>query len=327
MISIKHRNYVRAGGQLLRCIDNHRPGRLIFLIGVGGVGKTTLRRNVLRAIYGKPAHWQGGMIPCIEVMTLLAENSYFNSRGLAHDCLEQMFVPNIDWLIDDAEARDFHEGGSALSKSREVWAGLSKDVTEIKAWSLFRNNAKARGLKLLSLEHASAMCINHRDKSPAQHIMNIMSLTEDIGAMSLMTSIQNGPKLWEGRSEIRRRADVIWLAPYDVSIKEDRQCFLRMLKSICERYQFRTADLPAKLAPEIAVTTAAVCGEVVNLFDRAAQHASDAGRVEIIKSDIEQAYYPKAELETLWQDVREFWIAYKSHNPAEVSRLATEIWV
>lgn len=324
---IRHRNHVRAESWLRRCLAAHRPGRLIVIIGVGGVGKTTLRWSVLRSLYGDPSLWGVGKIPVVEVMALLAVKSYFNSKGLAEDSLDQLHSPELAWLTRGATSTPELEAlMAAVAESRALWRGTRPKLTEAGSWNAFRKNAALRDLKIFSLEHASAMCVNHKDTTPAQHIFNLMSVMESVGSMGLLTTVQNGTELWKGRSEIRRRMDVVWLAPYDLSDPEDLRCYLGLLTRVAAPYKFDPPDLYETLAPEIAAATATVCAEMINLFQRAQNYAFDEGRTEIKECDFHSAYYSADELNTLWADVASFWEAKRADKASAVSERADKIW-
>lgn len=324
---IPHRNFISAQTRLRRSIDNHRPGRLIIVIGVGGVGKTTLRWSILREIYGNPLRWGTGRLPVVETMALLAEKAYFNSKGWAEDSLDQLFVPDLSWLTRGAERTPQIEAVvAAVAASRDLWKDKRPKLTETGSWNSFKENARERDLKIYSLEHASALCINHKDTTPAHHIMNFMSIMESSGSMGLLTTIQNGVDLWKNRSEIRRRTDVIWLAPYDVSNPEDLKCYLGLLRRICAPYTFEPSDLIDSIAPEIAAATAAVYGEMVNLIEKAYENALDDGRTVIKVADIQAAYYGSREMKTLWDDVAAFWEARRADEPEAMSKRADRIW-
>lgn len=298
-----------------------------MVIGVGGVGKTTLRWSVLRELYGDPRQWGIGKMPVIEVMALLAAKSYFNSKGLAEESLEQLHMPDLAWLTRGATVTpEIEMIEEAVAASREFWKGASRTLTEAGSWNAFKKNARERDMQIYSLEHASALCINHKDTRPAQHIINLMSVMEAIGAMAVLTTVQDGAALWKGRSEIRRRMDVIWMAPYDVSQAKDLECYLGLLKRIAAPYSFSPENLLERLAPEIAAATAAVYAEMVNLFQRAEENAHDAGRTEIVEADFHEAYYSADDLETLWSDVSMFWEVKRSDKASAVTERADNLW-
>jgi hypothetical protein len=324
---VPHRNFLAAQSRLRRSVENHRPGRLIVIIGVGGVGKTTLRWSILREIYGNPLQWSTGRLPVVEVMALLAEKAFFNSKGWAEDSLNQLFIPDFSWLTRGAERTPQMEAiDEAVSVSRAFWGEKRPKLTETGSWNNFKDNARERRLRIYSLEHASALCFNHKDTTPAHHIINLMSCMESAGSMGLLTTIQNGTELWKGRSEIRRRMDVIWLAPYDVSDPEDLKCYVGLLKKLSSQFTFEPADLVETLAPEIAAATAAVYAEMVNLLERAFENAMDDGRTVIREKDFHAAYYSREDLTTLWNDVEAFWEAKRADKASAVTERADQMW-
>lgn len=322
---VLHRNYVSADIQLKRCLLNHRPGRLIIIVGVGGVGKTCLRWSVLRDIYGQPSAWGLGQLPVVEVMALLAEKAYFNSKSLAEESLRQVLAPDLNWLTRGSE-HTYRDLEQSIAESRDLWLRIGTHTTEAATWNRFKTVANSRGVKIYSLEHASALRVNHKDATPAHHIINLMSIMECIGSMGLLTTIQNGVDLWSSRSEIRRRADVIWLAPYDVKNPEDLRCFIGLLKKLSEPYVFSPPGLIKEMAPEIAAATATVYAEIVNLFERARDNSHLRGSKVIVKKDIHNAYYSTKELDTLWRDVDEFWDARRSVGHKDMTARADGLW-
>lgn len=324
---IPHRNWVAGQRRLRDSLTKHRPGRLVVIIGVSGVGKTTLRWSVLRELFGDPLLWRCGNLPVMEVMGLLSKNAYFSSKGLAEDSYNQLFVPDLTWLLRDAPPSPQNAAiEESVLKSQEFWVGKRPILTETSSWNGFKDTARTRGLKIYSLEHASALCINHKDTTPAQHIINLMSVMENCGAMGLLTAVQNGAELWKERSEIRRRMDVIWLAPYDVSVPDDLKHYLALLKKIGTRYTFDPPNLLGALAPEIAAATASVFDEMVTLLERSFNNARDQGRSTIRKADIQDAYYNAKDLKTLWSDVETFWDTCRADKASAVSERADEIW-
>lgn len=55
----------------------------MFIIRPSGVGKTTMRRSVMREMFGNPACWNCGRIPLVETFATLPHGAYFSSRQLA----------------------------------------------------------------------------------------------------------------------------------------------------------------------------------------------------------------------------------------------------
>jgi len=55
---LEHPHFVEARGRLRAVLGNPTAGRMIFLVGPTGVGKTTLRHAVFRGVKVKSGVWR-----------------------------------------------------------------------------------------------------------------------------------------------------------------------------------------------------------------------------------------------------------------------------
>ena len=98
-----HSHFKASRAKLTAALEDPKPGRIIFLVGPTGVGKTTLRRAIVRTIVGHPERWGTGRIPAIEVFAQLPKNAYFSSLALAESLVDQLMAPDVKWLKGDGE--------------------------------------------------------------------------------------------------------------------------------------------------------------------------------------------------------------------------------
>ena len=305
---IMHRNFQVPKDELTRAIEGAEPGQLIFQIGPAGVGKTTMRHAVLRAIFGSPEHWGPGRVPAIEVMALLQNQAYFTSFGLVDSLLGELFAPDLHWLLDGGpESPSVLRIVSEVAKSRKIWeTHPRKTQPERKAWEQFGQLATSRSMHLASIDQAAALCTNHKNTSPADHILNLMSIAEKYRLNILLSGVHKIAQLWSTRSEIRRRSIIVWVPPYSYTRPMDRDPFLQLLRTLGSRYQFSKPRLLYDMSADILAASAGIYGIVEKLFKDASIKAESAGRSEIRKLDIEASVYGDTDLRQLWEDVHAF---------------------
>jgi energy-coupling factor transporter ATP-binding protein EcfA2 len=306
---VRHANFQEARKQLIQTLQRPEKGRMIFIIGPSGVGKTTMRWAVLRELMGKPAHWERGQIPIIEVLARLDKQSYFSSRSLVEALVEQLFVPQLKWLRDTGERND--EAVEAIcrevAEAKSVWdEGYNSKVNEPQRWSTFERLAIARRTWLVCIDQAAALCTNHRNKDPADHIINLMTLAESSGLNFVLSGIHTAAALWEDRPEIRRRSDIIWMRPYSHQRRADRDLFLQVLKTFQSDVGYAGKNLLIKMAPELMSACAGVFGVLEKILKEARFRAEADERQEVSKGDIEASYYGARDYKKVWEDVERF---------------------
>jgi hypothetical protein len=286
-----------------------KPGELIFIVGPSGSGKTTVRRNEVSAFIGNPLHWGTGRLPAIEVFALLPKNAYFSSFGLAKSLYRQLFVPDLRWLgIDGSNANPAIQ--QFLQEIRTADQAINsvalREPSETKIWERFQSMATARSLRLACIDQAAAMCINHKNTSPAEHILHLMSIAEQSAINFVFSGVHHTALLWNTRPEIFRRSKIVWVLPYSHTRKEDRDPFLALLRTLGNRYAFSKPRLLFSMSADILAATGGVYGNMDKLLFDASERAQQQGRTVIHRSDIEDAIPPDAELTQLWRDIQAF---------------------
>lgn len=326
---IQHPAYEAPRKRLREVLDEHRPGHMVFIIGPSGVGKTTLRRSVMQEMFGNPARWGKGRIPAVETFAMLPHGAYFSSRELARSLLDELHAPTLDWLLTgsslSASAKaDIQE---KIAECAKTWEFLRpRYATEGEYWGMFRRSLRARGCLYVSIDQVTALLVNHRDTSPADHTLHLMALAEATGVMFIMTGVHNASRLWAVHSELRRRVVTIWVPPYSDKRREDRDAFLRLLKSLSTRYSFSKNDLLLRMASDILAATGGVFAEVVQLLERAKARSLEQNGACILKRHIEESYYADQDLATLWRDIETFEQAMTAGDVSSRAKLASQRW-
>ena len=324
-----HSNFAGPREELKRALENPTRGRFIFVIGPSGVGKTTVRHALVRSMFANCALWGAGRIPYIEVFALLDQNAYFNSKSFAESLMYQLVKPSVKWLRD---ADDLCNPAylTVDAEVRRACAGLRNvplpNIPEPKLWSQFRQFADERDLWLAAIDQAHAMCTNHRDKSPADHILNLMSILEQDTLNILLSGVHSTANLWIDRPEVRVRSTVIWMPPYSHDRKQDRDPFLKLLRTLGEGYTFSKPTLLYTMAAELMAASGGIFGVLKKILLDAKSRAESAGRLTITKADITNSYYGEVDYKKMWGDVRFFEEVMRSANTKDVRVAVSDSW-
>jgi len=329
MYCLQHLAYENSCNQLRRALDDHRPGHMVFLIGPTGVGKTTMRTSVMQEIFGDPTLWGRGRIPAIEQFALLANQSYFSSKDFVRGLLSELHEPSLEWLFRDSSlpASKLSQIQSQLKTARDQWDTLRPlRGTEGEMWAAFRRGLVARGCKYVSVDQVTALLKNHRDTSPADHTLHLMALAESCGIMFIMTGIHEAARLWNVHSELRRRVVVVWAPPYSDRRAEDRDSFLRVLRSLEAKFQFAQRDMLLRMSGDLLAASGGIFGQLFELLIRSRNRAEDEGSGRILKRHIEGAYMSDADLAAMWRDVEAFEDTMAAGDVSQRSSLVRSRW-
>ncbi len=305
---IAHHHFVEARKDLMRILDRQMRGRLIFVCGPTGVGKTTLRHSALRQIAGSPRNWGRGHLPIIEVYALLSAGAYFSSKAFAERLVSELHAPKLTWLIEEGaktEPEVTHLIEEVAVAKAQLDALRLGNRSEPRLWRDFENMVEARMTIVVSIEQSASMCVNHKNKEAADHILNLMALGERSQLIFVFTGVPAMSELWITRSEIRRRSDFVWVPPYNALIAEDMSHFLALLRTLERDYAFEKGVLRL-MSQDIMAATAGIYAEIQQLFGRAHDAALRDGREHIAKRDLESSVYNDATLRMMWDDVRYF---------------------
>ena len=320
-----HANYVAPRKQLQRALANPTRGRFIWVIGPSGVGKTTLRRSILRSMCGDPRLWGAGNIPVIEKFALLPSKAYFNSLWLAQSLVRELFVPNVNWLRDDDDLENptFLAVKAAIEQGHQPLQGVSLPKgPEPAMWEHFQRLAPERKVWLAAIDQAHALCTNHRNKDPADHILNLLSILDVTDMNILLSGVHGAADLWAARPEVRRRSTVIWMPPYSHERPGDRDPFLTLLRTLGEGYTFSRPGLLFDMAAELMAASAGIFGVLKKILIDAKERADFAGRRAITKGDVTASYYGNRDFTKMLDDVAFFEEVMRS---ADISSLAKDV--
>ncbi|MDE1965182.1 MAG: hypothetical protein KGI42_14900 [Xanthomonadaceae bacterium] len=293
---------------LQQALEKEGTGKLIFVIGATAVGKTTMRRLVMRNVVGNPELWGQGLIPAIEVMAQRAKGAHFDSKHLVNLIFEELYAPRLTWLSAPGEGeKALKRFDSELERSRNFWRnGYVRDEVEATRWRRVGNMIEARGTWIVCIDEATALSKNHGDTDAADHIENLKAFAEQYRTNVLFCGGESASALWACRPKIRHRAKIIIMPTYSDKRRQDCESFLRILQNMEQRYLVSKQGLLTELAPELLAACAGSIGVLKKILDDATDSCALTGDGAIDKSDIRGAYYSEDALKELWKEVREF---------------------
>jgi len=288
-----------------------------------------MRRSVMQEMFGNPACWGRGRVPVVETFATLPHGAYFSSRQLATSILQELHAPTLHWLLEGSHLEEEvkQEIRKEVAAAAFDWQHLGRTrQTEGECWGMVQRSLIARACKYASIDQVTALLVNHRDKSPADHTLHLMAVAEATGIMFVMTGVHKATQLWSINSELRRRVTTVWVPPYSDSRKQDRLPFLRLLKSLSSRYQLSQADLLIRMSFDILAATGGVFAEIVELLVRAEVAARQDGSSRVLKRHIESSYYGTEDLKNLWRDIDAFERSMIAGDVSERSARACSRW-
>ena len=303
---LEHPHFLEARGRLSAVLGNPTAGRMVFLVGPTGVGKTTLRHAVFRDLVGSPRQWGQGRIPLIEVYAELPANAYFTSKGFAQTLVERVTFPRLGWMKGCAYREACEAFEREVDQARAQLDGVDYSrVPETRLWSIFTQLARTRAVKTVSVEQAASLCVVRRNKQPADHILHLMGIAEQLELNFVLTGVTAMSKLWMTRPEIRRRAHVVFMRPYSPHREDDRKHFVGLMRAIENAYAVEQGVLRGMIE-DLFLETAGIVGELIRLADDSMMRARQAGREAISEADLRASFHNDAAAQQMWEDVRLF---------------------
>lgn len=307
MMPISHPIFCSGDADLQSALRDTPPGFIIALIGCSGAGKSVLRQLVLKQLYGAPCYWPDNVTPVVETMALLVNGTYFSSRHFVAHLKDQVLFPDLSWMLANgrSEADAWIELKIGEIRTAKQRLPESRWLTEAKEWENLAEACYAYKCQLISVDHATCMLVNHKDKQPADHLFNLMSWSERYGVRIMLTGIETMPKLWADKAELRRRIRKVWLPPYDDDQASIRN-FARVVASMLGDYEVENPRDILKMSRELHLATGGLIGELKRLFVESVK-----GGRRLTRESVSSCYYSENELRDLWDGIRRFHEAQK----------------
>jgi hypothetical protein len=301
MKPFKHPLGESAASELRHAIERVYPGHIVALVGLGGVGKSTVVGRVCSDLYGSSSLWPDNVTPVARVMAMLPDKAYFNSLGFVISIRREISFPNISWLQFGPSETAWAARKIAEVLSASLILAAGRNNTEAGEWACAADLARLCRTEVLVVEHANALLRNHRDKKPAQHLQNLMSWGERTGTKIVLLGVETLPDLWNSSVELSRRMTKIWLPPYGAGSDEELRVFCSVFAQMLEDYESDRAQVLRKIRM-IHDSTGGIIGQCRRLLEDASKHGTQRITVDSLRGAIQ---HPDS-IAQIWESVSRF---------------------
>lgn len=289
---IDHPQAAQARTSIQNALASGDIGKIVLIVGLSGCGKTTVRDQVLRDLYGSRQHWVGGQIPVANVMALNTRNGFYDFKGTAIAAHKELLYPDVSWIHGSGANRSLAKEleCDSLDLLRSAPPLASPRASEGVYWQAFVHLARTRECRTLCIENASVMMANHRDGSPATHLLGMMSVAEKARINTVLSMTHVGFDLWTNYEEIRRRSVLVLFKPYDLRVRAEELLAISLLKKIASNFLFENENVLRERGAELLSANICNCGEIVAHLERARLCALSSGRTRIGTGDIDDTF-------------------------------------
>jgi hypothetical protein len=305
---IPHERFVTTERELLGSIARAKPGEFVWLIAPSWSGKSELRRRILPALAGHPAHWPVGSIPLISVRAVLNQGDKFNEKDFALRLHQEITEPEIGWLAPDFQPGSPHrldESAEARAASH-FWQYIRSRRPERELRLSFERMAKVRGLKYLVIDEVANFCRVPRTHSARNYMLGIMALIEEIGCAAIMFGTHEASPLYEDAQEIFNRSDVIYMRPYNLKVKNDLISYATLIKTIGRSFPLSSPALLQDHIELIALNGGGIFGPTLRYLRRANELRCRAGCSKLSKDHLMAASGSAKNHSSFWRDIDHF---------------------
>ena len=300
MILFSHPVWERGLADLGAHYDAMQRSKVIAIVGCGGAGKSETNKAALRSRFAFPQMWQNNMTPVASTMGILGKNAYFSSLQFVKSARMRVLFPNNDWMLTGDERSDecIRELQRSIDRTKKL-AGKVRDLSETEQWPLLQDAAREHCVQVLVIDHATAFLVNHKDTTPAEHLFNLISWSEDTGVTVVLIGAPRLAQMWRGSEELSRRVRKVWIPPYS-DCGEELEQFSYVFGTMLARYPGTDLALTG-MTEEVHLATGGLIGQLDALLVRAA-----AGGSKLTARSIRQSFIGPKEASHLWASVAAF---------------------
>ena len=128
---IPHELFKSARKELLDALAEATPGKIIWVIGPSGVGKSELRYFVMRTIAGNPSAWGRGHLPTVALRATLTDRNKFNPKDFALRLALSIRSPDLSWISPREAVESPDESPRVLRRLQHLRRWSHEKVNEV----------------------------------------------------------------------------------------------------------------------------------------------------------------------------------------------------
>lgn len=304
---IDHLHFRNARMHVLKAMNSMGGNALIRILGVTGAGKSEACMAAAREFAGPADRWGDGRLPVVWVRATKCDRGRFSSKAFALRCFMAVQAPTLTWLGSAGKAGqpDALEYVQSNALDLPFWKGMRSAGSEEVLRIAFADQARARGVKLLIIDDAHAMCSSRRSEAPSDLLQPWLSMARELSFKIVLCGTSAMRTLSDGEGEVSREAHRIYVNRYRQGIDDDKREFSGIVVKLAKEFGFENLVVE-RHAGFLYDATAGVFGEARALFIRASSIAEADGRSGLQWRDLKQAGPNHSELTELIARVHEF---------------------
>lgn len=293
---INHRLFRDTFNRLYAYLNFHDPELILCLVGVGGVGKSTIKNQLIAALgRNLPSTHQTPDVPIIDCPCITQADAKFDW----HDWYERMLIelcePGIPYKrIPDAAEMEL--------LSRVPYPPLRR--TRVAGLRLSMERAiTMRRTRRVFMEEAQAMTRVRSYPLYLGQLESLKSLTITTQCMFIPIGTYELLELFVPNSQLARRAVIVEFPPYDASKKEDAEEFAKTIKGLVGQCTLSVNVDLSELTDFLYQNSLGVIGWAWSILSRAEALAKGTRKSVITMKELELNRPLARTLRTLRQDI------------------------
>lgn len=292
---IQHQRFVEVFEEMFALLNFHDSELVIALVGVGGVGKSSILEELEKALLAKIGDKISAHIPLVSTSCVTQHDSEFNWPDWYERTLIQMNEPGIELkqAVSDYEREylNSHPLPNARSnRNARLRLSLERALSNRQTRWLFMDEA-----------HALARIIAARQMFG--QLESLKSLTITTNTMIVTSGTPDLLQLFVPNSQLARRTVIRYMDPYRIDVDADRIEFSKTVMGLVYRSGMPLEPSLEWLTEYFYDTSQGAIGRVATHLELAELIARSRGHRKISKRDLD-IYRPNpAQLKQLKHDI------------------------
>lgn len=207
------------------------PGSIIYVVGAGGAGKTSLLRAFMQNCFGDQSGWPAGVIPYAYAAAINSDRTYFSPDALADDLLVELGDP----FARRAMALPTDERAEAIERAYLKIGRAPRTVKE-KFESVEDLGLRAK-LRYLVVDEANLMVMVQRNHVATDYIEFLRSLATRTQCILLLAGTFEMVDVMNFSAQINRRVLNIHLERLGIKTDAEAAIFAAVAQGVAADYK------------------------------------------------------------------------------------------